>query len=122
MSASYASRMGVITAYVYPARPPYSPALSSHFAECEKEIRASWGSVKRISKRATSIKRHGREYPGFEELFSGVVPNSEQVGSWLVVFKRGDYYVKFRFTFPRAAMSRAPGELKAFLDQLPWPR
>lgn len=123
MSAGYSSRIGVLTVYVYPARPPYSSALPSHFAQCQHEIRASWGTVKSISKRSTAINRHGRKYAGLEELFSGTVPGTkDEAGSWLVVFQREGHYVKFRFTFPKAAVARAPAELRLFLDKFPWPR
>jgi hypothetical protein len=121
-SASYTSPSGLMTAYVYPAGPPFSASLPSHFEECRREIRQLWGRTRSVSRRAVSINRNGRVYPGMEEVFSGKFPRSKsEAVSRLLVFQAGDRYVKFRFTSPKEVSAQAPSQLAAFIQRFPWP-
>lgn len=139
-AASYSSKAGLITAYVYPARAPYSPSLAPHFDQCRQEVRQLWGRTRSISKRSTFINRNGRAYPGIEEVFSGKVGSRDAVSA-LLVFKADDRYVKFRFTTlqtgqPRSSTreadlrsgeaaaqtaGRVAGLLTGFAEKFPWP-
>ena len=121
VSASYSSPAGLISAYVYPARAPYSPSLPAHFEQCRREVRQLWGRTRTSSKRSTSINRNGRTYPGMEEVFTGKVGGAEVI-STLVLFKADDRYLKFRFTSPKAASGRSAANLGAFVQKFPWPR
>ena len=137
-AASYSGPTGVMTAYVYPARPPYSPSLGSHFEQCRQEVRQLWSRTRTVWKRPTSITRNGRVYPGIEEVFSGQTPSGGAVSA-LLVFKADDRYVKFRFTSlllaqagkPAQKINRHTAELAAaqaggsatgFAQRFPWPR
>ena len=122
-SGGYQGPAGVITAYVYPARAPHSPSLPTHFAQCEREIRDHWSSVKVLSKGSTTITRDGQIYPGMQASFSARHrAANRQMASWLVVFRRGDHYVKFRYSTPTALAGQGPAVLRTFLAQFPWPR
>jgi hypothetical protein len=112
-----------MTAYVYPARPPYAPSLAAHFAQCQQEIRGLWGRTRRISRSVLTIRRHGREYPGMEEVFGGKIPGTRsEAVSRLMVYTTGDRYVKFRFSAPKAAGDQAAAQARLFVDRFPWPR
>ena len=122
-SAGYQGPAGVVTTYVYPARAPHSPSLPTHFAQCEREIRDHWSKVKTVSKGATTITRHGQTYPGMQASFTAHHRAAKRpMASWLVVFKRGDHYVKFRYSTLPALAGQGPAVLRTFLEQFPWPR
>ena len=122
-SAGYQGPAGVVTAYVYPARAPHSPSLPTHFAQCEREIRDHWSAVKVNSKGQTTITRHGQTYPGMQASFSARHRGSKRrMASWLVVFKRGDHYVKFRYSTAPELAAQGPAVLRSVLDQFSWPR
>lgn len=120
-AASYSGATGLMTAYVYPARAPYSSSLASHFEQCRGEVRATWGRTRTISKRATSINRNGRSYPAMEELFSGKRDGVDVI-SYLVVAKADDRYVKFRFTSSNTTSGQAAAQAGTFIQKFPWPR
>ena len=119
--ASYSHSGGLMTAYIYPARAPHSPSLPSHFEQCRAEVRQLWGRTRRTAKRSTSIDRHGKTYPGMEEVFTGKIEGAE-VSSTLAVFKADDRYVKFRFTSPKATSGQSAAQFAAFVQKFPWPR
>jgi hypothetical protein len=122
-SASYQSTTGLMTAYVYPVRPPYARSLPAHFAQVEKEIRALWTNLRVVSKTSTSVTHNGRTYPGMEETFTAR-PRSENVElvSRVAVFTLGDRYVVFRFSAPKRAGFEAAAQIRLFLDRFPWPQ
>jgi hypothetical protein len=112
-----------LTAYVYPARAPYSTSLPSHFEECRREVRQLWGRTRSISKRSSTLVREGNVYRGLEEVFSAKAPRAGgDVVSLLAVYKAGDRYVKLRLTAPRAVSDKAAAQLTSFTAKFPWPR
>lgn len=122
-SASYVSTTGLMSAYVYPVRPPYAPTLPAHFAQIDKDIHTLWKDVRVVSKNSTSVTRNGRTYPGMEETLTArdATRNSEVV-SRAALFSLGDRYLAFRFTAPKQAGFEAAAQMRLFLDRFPWPQ
>lgn len=123
VGASYQGPNGALTVYVYPERGPYPAALDAHFKQARGEIRTQWKSVRSISQRPLTIRRSGQEYAGREEVFLGSAPQIDaQLKTWLVLFKRSDHFVKFRFTCPLAKSRQGEASLREFIAKFAWPQ
>ena len=80
---------------------------------------------KLLEEKPITVTKSGVNYNGFSALYSfrdkfvGHVP--QDLLSHLLVFRRDDYYVLFRISYPAADKKDAESKINDFLEQFAWP-
>lgn len=128
----------VVTAYVYPApkfvsvgSPPEVVELGKallfrkHFEAVKAAVLARHRDIKVESDDEFVLTEGGRKHKGRKAVFDfpDDCPNKgDRSLSWLYLFEHGEWLIKYRVTFPKAAKERAPTQIDELMAALKWPK
>lgn len=114
-----------LTVYVYPvAQEPPNNELAGHFQVCKGEIVRSHSGTRKLSENTIRVQQGGVERQAlwaafeFEQVFAG---KNQMVGSELWLFRSGNWFLKYRATYPAGQKQVAERAVEKFVDQLAWP-
>ena len=116
----------VTTVYIYPAvdsrNRPYN--TQAHFDEIVKTIQQSYKETKIISIGQTSLEQNNQTHRGLHAAFSMIRDTSQGAipcFSDLYLFRHGEWFIKYRFTYPQQSRKNIAAEIEQFLKSLNWP-
>ncbi len=111
-----------MTVFIFPSA--HDRNFPGHFEQaCEAVLRFSRSS-KLLIKKDVAIKQNGHVYRGKRATFSmQSVFSGQKIAtlSLLYLFKYGDWYIKYRVTYPQTGHDKIMPEIERFMQELSWP-
>jgi hypothetical protein len=71
--------------------------------------------------KADRVTVGGKRRDGYCAVFEFIGPRRVPLKSQLVIFSDGDWFLKFRITYPRTHSGRVDEEVEKFLANFAWP-
>jgi hypothetical protein len=115
------------TVYLYPATDyENNPInLKMHYDKIKETIKAHYYKFTIISDEEIQIVQNDKIYHGFCATFSmtkqSAIESSAAVLSKLYLFRHGEWFIKYRFTYPQNSKDHIEKEIDRFLESLIWP-
>lgn len=116
-----------MTVYVYLMDDPKrdSDGLKMHFEECKETIEKLQHNSKVASEGKIHITQNGNTHQGYGVTFS--ITKQTQQGSMpfltkLFLFGHGEWFIKYRVTYPEMMDEHVNTEIKQFTNELTWPK
>lgn len=117
----------VATVYVYPIPPTAERGIVLLRDELERvkaEIVQFSPTARLLSERLTQLEQGGRTFSGILAIFGIDPPNrfgGDRFQSHAYVFVHGNWFIKYRVTYPDADQGRVGAKVEEFLRSLRWP-
>ena len=114
----HAGALGWATVYHYPTA---GLSLAQGHAGARDQVKIASPSAKLRSDRAERISLGGAPRDGRRAVFTVTMPGKMRAKSQLIMFSRGQYFLKFRITYRLEHAARMEQEIDRFLASFPWP-
>lgn len=127
----------IVTVYIYPADPTisigstasareamYEVLLRDEFEGSKRAIEANNRTVRLQSSGATTVQQRGKAQQGHTATYTytgGGGGPPVDITTVLHIFRDGDWWVKYRTSYPSAAAATAVSATTAFIESLHWP-
>jgi hypothetical protein len=114
----WAGALAMASVFYYPNE---GQSLARGHGAAREHVKLASPSAKLRSDRAEQILLGGAKRAGHRAVFTLTGPGNMPAKSQLITFSRGDYFLKFRITYPLPHAERADKEIDRFLANFPWP-